>query len=178
MERALKKTVVTWLNAEGEADPNRAETALRRVFLRLPRYAPPAGLLTAVLGRLGMEPRGLLSAPRLTPQWKALMAVAFALVAVLGGAMPRLLGALWIGLGPGRAIDLTAGFLVGLTARLAESVLVWGALSGAARIVFESVSSPQMMTAIAAAALVSAAALRLLHGLLLSERNSRYAQPG
>ncbi len=178
MERALKKAVNTWLKAEAGADPDRAELALRRVFLRLPPVTPPAGFSAAVLARLGIAPQALFAPLRLAPQWKAVLAVSFALVAILGGAMPRLLGTLWIEVGPGRAVDLLAGALVSLTARLADGAAVWTALTGVARIVSESLYSPQMMTVVAAAALLSAIALRLLHGLLISERNPRYAQSG
>lgn len=177
MERTLKKAVSSWLKAESSDDPNRAEVALRRVFLRLPRYAPPATFLAGVLARLGMAPAALLAAPKLTLRWKAAIAASFALVALTGGVLPRMLGALWAGLGPGKLIDLVAGAVVSLSARLAEGVTVWSTLSGVARTVSESLASPSMMAAVATAALVSAVAFRLLHGLLISERNTRYAQP-
>lgn len=177
MHRRLEKAVISWLKAERGRDPNRAEAALRRVFLRLPLHAPPAGFVAGVLARLGMSPVGLLSPPRLTLRWKVALGVCFALVALTAGSLPRFVVALWTGLGPGKLIDLGAGALVDLGARLAEGIAVWSALSSAARAVSASLASPTMVAALAAAALISAAALRVLHELMLPERNARYAQP-
>ncbi len=177
MYRSLENAVNSWLRAESGDDPNRAENALRRVFLHLPRYAPPAGLVEAVLERLGLPPAGLLSPPRWTLRWKAALGVSFALAALAIGVLPRFLAALWTGLGPGVAIDLGAGVLVGVSARLAEGIAVWGALSDVARAVSASLASPTTGAALAAAALISALALRLLHTLMLPERNVRHAQP-
>lgn len=178
MDRRLGKAIDSWLNAERANNASRAELALRRVFLRLPRYAPPPGFVADVLARLGLAPVRLLAPSRMTLRWKAAIGVSFALVALAGGILPRTLGALWAGLGPGKLIDFAAGALVGLSARLAEGMAVWGTLSGVARIVSESLASSSMMAAIAAAALLSAAALRLLHGLLITaERNTGYARP-
>ncbi len=176
MERTLKKAINNWLNAELGDDPYRAESALRRVFLRLPRYAPSADFVAGVLSSLGLASTGLLAVPRLTLRWKVAIVVCFVLVALAGSLLPGMVGALWAGLGPGKAIDLAAGLVVGLSARFAEGVVVWGALSGVARTVSESLTSPSMMAAIAAAALISATALRLLHGLMLPDRNPRYVQ--
>ncbi len=175
MYRSLEKAVNSWLNAERGGDPNRAEAALRRVFLRLPRYAPPPGLLAGVLARLGMSPVSLLTPPRLTLQWKAALGVCFALTALAAGTLPPVVAVLFTGLGPGAMVDVGAGVLVDLSARLAEGVAFWGALSGVARAVSVSLASPAMLAALAASALISAAALRLLHGLMLPERNARHA---
>lgn len=177
VERNLKKAINRWLKAEQRDDARGAETALRRVFLRLPLHAPPAGFVAAVLARLGMSPARLLAPPRMTLRWKVAIAACFGLVALAGGLLPSTLGALWAGLGPSKLIDLGAGLLVGLSARMAEGLLVWGTLSGVAQTVSESLASPRIMAAIATAALVSALALRWLHGLLIPERNTRYAQP-
>lgn len=176
MYRSLEKAVNSWLKAESGGDPNRAEMALRRVFMRLPSHAPPPGLVEAVLRRLGLSPVGLLSPPELTLSWKAALGLCFTLAALAAGVFPRIVAALWTGLGPGKVIDLGAGLLVDLSARIAEGIAVWGALSGAARAVSASFASPAMVAALAASALVSAVALRLLHTLMLPERNGRHAQ--
>lgn len=77
---------------------------------------------------------------------------------------------------PGKVIDLGAGVLVNLSARIADGIAVWGAFSGVARAVSATLASPATVAALAAAALISAVALRALHTLMLPERNVRHAQ--
>lgn len=174
MERRLKKTVRSWLNAEDAGDANRAEAALRAVFLRLPTYLPPADFVDRVLLRLGIRPESLAAHKGLTLQFKALLGLCYLLAALAVVWLPGLLGSLWTGLGPGKAIELGAGVLVSLTERLAEGIAVWGTLTGVARVVSSSVASPAVLAAIAAAGLIGVIAFRLLHGLLVSEKDAHY----
>lgn len=171
MDRRLKNAVETWLKAESGDDPNRAETALRRVFLRLPLPMPPADLLDHVLAALGFERRRLFA----SPFWRVAAALCLTVAALVSMVLPGLVGSLWTGFGPGKAIDVGADLLVATSARVAEASAVWETLSGTARLVSPSLTSPTMMTLVVALALVSALALRLLHGLLISERNAHYA---
>ena len=146
MERRLKKTVRSWLKAEGAGDANRAEAALRAVFLRLPAFGPSADFVDRVLLRLGIRPESLAAQRGLTLQLKAVLGLCYLLAAVAVVWLPGLLGSLWSGLGPGKAIEFGAGALVGLTERLAEALAVLGTLSGVARVVSASARSGSAST--------------------------------
>ncbi len=177
MTRRLEKAIASWLNAERGSDARRAELALRQVFARLPLYAPPPEFARRVLAPFAGSAWALSAPLRLTLRWKVVLASCFALVALAGGTLPRLLVELWAGLGPGKVIELAASLLIGLSSRVAVGITVWDALAGVARTVSASLASPSMMVAVAAAALLCAVALRWLHGLLIPERNTSYAQP-
>lgn len=178
MERRLKKAVRSWLDAESARDANRAEAALRAVFLRLPVYAPPSDFVDRVLLRLGIRSEELTAHRGLTLQLKGVLGLCYVLAGLAVMWLPGFLGSLWSGLGPGKAIEVGAGVLVALTERLAEGIAVWGTLSGVARVVSTNVASPAVLSAVAAAALIGVIAFRLLHGLLVTEKDARYVQPG
>jgi hypothetical protein len=175
--RALEKAIKSWLRAERAGDPNRAELALRLVFTRLPLPAPSPDFARRILARLAGSAWALAVPPRFTLRWKVALGSCFALIALAGGVLPRILIELWAGVGPGKLIELAASLLIGLSSRLAVGIAVWDALVGVARTVSASLASPSMMLVIAASALLCAVALRWLHELLLPERNASYAQP-
>ncbi len=172
MERRLRKAVVTWLEQERGGDARRAEMALRRVFLRLPLPTPRPNFTQHVLARLGL----LLTPASFSLRWKVAVSLCFALVALASTVMLPFLAELWTGLGASKIVELTAGFVVALSGRLAASIIIWEALVSVSTAVSASLASPTVMTVIAVAALVCALATRWLHGLLITEGNSRYVQ--
>ena len=182
MERRLKKTVRSWLEAEGTGDGNRAEAALRAVFLRLPSYRPSADFVDRVLLRLGIRPEGLASSRGLTLQFKLALGLCYVLAALALVWLPGILGGLWSGLGSGALLGLFNGVLVSLTKSWSQGMVVWETLTGLARAVSAGLASPTVFGAMALATLVSAVALRWLHELLVSDsvsdRNARHVQHG
>lgn len=175
MERKLRKAINTWLEAERGADPNRAESALRQVFLRLPLHSPPVDFVDQVLLRLGIRPAELSTPFAWRLRWRFAAGLCLGFLAIGATALPRLVAFLWSAFGPGQAVDWGASLLVGLSARLAHGLVLWDALSTVAQTVSSSLFSPTILAALAASVLLGAGALRLLHLLVITERT--YVQP-
>jgi hypothetical protein len=178
VERRLKKSIESWLNAEGGGNAQRAEAALRAVFLRLPALTPPADFVDRVLVRLGIRPESLATHRGLTLQFKFVLGLCYVLAALAVIWLPGVLAELGSTFGSGLLISFLTGVLVSATKLLSQGVVVWETLTGLARAVSASLASPTVFAAMATTILVSAIALRLLHDLLVSDRNARDAQPG
>lgn len=171
----LQMTVARWLAAESGADRRRAELALRQVFLRLPVPTPAPDFVDRVLWRLGLLPQPAPAAASFGFRWKAVLAVCWTLAALATTLMPQALGALWVGLRPGKLVDYSAGLVVMVSERLASGLAVWETLSGVVAVVVSRLSAPTLLAASLVAALISIAAFGVLHGLLSPQRSSHYA---
>ena len=89
---------------------------------------------------------------------------------VIPSYLPALLGIF----NPGRATEVGVNALVGVFHQLGAGLVIWRTLSAAGAILSSILSSPQNLTAIFLAVVLSIAALRILHDVLVAERSSRY----
>lgn len=170
--RTLQRSFDRWLGDELAGRDARAERGLRRVFARLPMPAPSAEFADRVLARCGLTP-----APKdlagLRVRAAVVLASAGTLVAVL--YLPSLLNALWLGIQAWNPLELAAAVMLSATQRLAEGVSFWRVLTNVVALIADALSSPAALATLAAACALSAAAIRLLQGLLVSERSAGYA---
>ncbi len=172
MSRRLQRAFRSWMRLEMRGREERAEKALRRVFLSLPELPLPAGLAERILARAGIPP-----AVAAVPSLGLRLAVALGLL-LLGLSFVLLPGTLATVAGLLAAVSWTevalAG-LVGLVQRVGEGLAVWRALSDVGGILAEALYSPKVLAVLTCSALLSAAAFRMLYGLMMQERRSRYA---
>ncbi len=172
MSRRLHRALRSWMRLELRGREERAEEALRRVFLSLPDLPLPAGLADRILARAGLSP-----APAAVPSLGLRLAVALGLLLV-GLSVAVLPETLTTAAGLLQAVSWTEvalAALVGLAQRVGEGVAVWRALSDVGAIVAEALSSRTVIAVLTSSALLSAGAFRMLYGLMMQERRSHYA---
>lgn len=170
----LNRAVQQWLQAEQSGHPEAVEKALCKVFFRLPLEPVPTGFADRVLARAG------LGAPAPAHSWvaywglRAVVSLCLVLVAlfllVIPSYWPSLLGIF----NPSRATEMGVNALVGLFHQLGSGLVIWRALSAAGSILASIVSSPEYLTALLLAVLLSIGAFRALHEVIVAERSSRY----
>jgi hypothetical protein len=195
MERPNDDLLDRWLRAEDEGSDAEAEAALTALFAALPPSAPPLGFAERVLIRANIAGLAGIAVPgRRRSPWRsratALLpafldspwgraSLVFGLVMAalglpfLGSALSVLVGSLRPALlAPtlARVLTETSGWVItGL--RLGR----W--LAAFARSLMTPLESPAVALAMGGCLLISALALRLLHGLIQRERNYSYANP-
>lgn len=167
MSRRLHRAVRQWLAEERRGGAG-AGRALGRVFEVLPPASPSPGFAERVMARAGLT-----AAPAVVPLWWR--------IAVVGGTVlaagsvvvgPALVGGLMRWLSAADLIGLAAGAVVETCQRLGEGLALWRTLGVVGRTVTDALSTPPLITALLAAALMSAGGLRLLHGLVTVERRN------
>ena len=89
--------------------------------------------------------------------------------------LPSLLAAVWLGIRAGDPLELAAAVLLGTTQRLVEGISFWRVLTNVVDLIAAGLSAPVGLAFLAGACALSAAAFRLLQGLLVSERSAGYA---
>lgn len=175
MIRRLNRAVRQWLQTEQSSPSEMAERALERVFSRLPPEPVPAGFADRVMARAGFA---VAAPPRHSwaAVWglRAIVSLCFVLVALFLLVIPSYLPALLGIFNLSRATEMGVSGLVGLFHQLGSGLIVWRALSAAGAILSSTLSSPQYLTTLFLAALVSMGALRVLHEVIIAERSSRY----
>lgn len=175
MNRKLKQAVFNWLRLQREGHDQGAEKALDTVFSMLPREPVPDGFSERVLARLRISV-ALVSRPVWQPNWvlRWVLCSCLLLGAWLSWILPELLPSILRFADPLRLAELWIGALVGTARRFGEGMIVWRALSELSSKLASALSSPQSLVVLSFAALLSIAAFRTLHGLLASERSTRY----
>ena len=101
-------------------------------------------------------------------------------LAVIGTAvavlyLPSLLAALWVGIRASSPLELASAVFLGATQRLVEGVSIWRALTNVVELIASALSAPGALAVLGGACVLSAAAFKLLQGLLVSERSTGYA---
>lgn len=172
----LHHTVRQWLRWENADDPRRAERALREVFASLPPESVPAGFADRLMLRAGMVPASVPAAPSWMAFWglRAVVSLCLVLVTLFLLVIPSYLPSLLGILNPNRATEIGVGALMSISHQLGSGLVIWRALSAAGSILSSNLSSPQYLLALGLAALLSIAALRVLHQVIATERSSRY----
>ena len=176
MKRKLEKAVIHWLRLQREGrDEAAAETALRNAFSLMPYGAVPSDFSARVLAQLGIR------APLASvPVWRPNLVLRWVLCSCLFiGAwltwfLPEIFPSLLALLNPSRLADLGVGTFVTAAQSFGEGLVVWGALADISSKLAEVLATPQSLAVLASAVLVSILAFRTLHGLIASERSSRY----
>ncbi len=175
MNRKLNRAVRQWLQLEHAERPESAEKALQAVFSRLPVEPVPPGFADRLLIRAGLA-----SPVTARHSWAAFWGVRAAvslcllLVALFLMVIPSYVPALLGIFNLSRATELGVSALVGVFHQLGAGLVVWKALSAAGSIVSSTLSSPQYLTALFLAVLLSIGALRVLHEVIIAERSTRY----
>jgi len=175
VNRKLKKAVFDWLQLQNEGREHQAEEALQKAFSLMPSEVIPSGFSSRVLAQLGI---GVVPVP--DPIWRPNWVLRFALCSCL------LLGAWFAWILPGIFPSILAlanlstiagvgvGTMVAAAQRFGEGLVVWRALADISSTLMLALTSPQSLAVLAFGALVSILAFRTLHGLIASERSSRY----
>jgi hypothetical protein len=175
VNRKLNRAVRQWLQLEHAERPESAEEALQDVFSRLPLEPVPAGFADRLLSRAGLG-SPVTAGPSWAVFWglRAAISLCLLLVAlfllVIPSYVPALLGIFNLS----RATEMGVSALVGVFHQLGAGLVVWRALSVAGSIVSSTLSSPQDLTALFLAVLLSIGALRALHEVIIAERSTRY----
>ncbi len=160
-----------WLAAEEVADAERAEAALAALVATLPLTAPPAGFAGRVLARAGLAPRHDL----LSRLWVRLtLGLALAGAGVAAAIAPKLLGGLAAILDPAALLATGPRLLAAATEHFVRFLELLLKLVEVARVLAAPFASPSGAAASLAALLVAAAALRLLHHLIATDRSWSY----
>ena len=133
------------------------------------------GFSGRVLNRLGI-PLAVASRPVWQPNWalRWVLCSCLLLGAWLSWILPELLPSLVKLADPLRLAELWIAAIVGTARRFGEGMIVWRALSVLSSKLASALSSPQSLVFLSFAALLSIAAFRTLHGLIASERSTRY----
>ena len=175
MTRKLNHAVRHWLQLERAGQPEKAENALQQVFYGLPEEAVPAGFADRVLTRAGLMAPAL-SEHSWAAYWgiRAAISICLVLMALFLLVIPSYLPALLGIFNLSRAAEVGIGALVGVFYQLGAGLVIWRAFSAAGAILSSILSSPQSLTVIFLAVVLSMAALRVLHDVLVAERSSRY----
>jgi len=169
MNRRHHRELERWLVAEATDDDVRAESALTRVFARLPRLAPPPEFVDRVMAAAPMAVR------RATPMlwaWRWSIGAALVLMGLATGLLPALR---WLPFDVPRLNDVVkAGAMtLGSVAEwLQAGLAVWAVFGQIGRLVGVTIQAPEVAAALAGSALVSTAALYTLNHLLTLERRS------
>lgn len=175
MSHRLHSAIRRWLRAERSGRDQSAEKALTRVFSRLPLEGPSGSFVSRVLAGAGyavVEPWGRdLKGLR----WRALAAACLALAAGAATFLPSVAQAAWVGLRSGKALELAIAFFVQLTEGLAQGLALIGTLIGTVRTVGGAFASPAVLAMIAASAVSSLLAFRVLQSLMVSQRSTYHA---
>jgi len=175
----LHRAVIHWLNSERRDREETAERALERVFRSLPLPAPSRALLDRTLLELGFS-EGVTGAPvgAVAPHW-ALRAIATVALALSGLAVALFVPALLASFSLSRTldwlVDVGAGFLTGLSQRLADGYLVWDVVARAGNTAAEAVATPQVFGLMLVILLLGSATFRFLASLVVVEGSSYHA---
>jgi len=173
--RNLNHAVRHWLRWERSDRSELAEKALQEVFTRMPLEPVPAGFADRLLVRAGLA-TPMSRANSWDAFWglRAAVTLCLVLVALFLLVIPSYLLALLGIFNLNRATEIGVGALVGVFHQLGTGLVVWRALSAAGSIVSTTLSSPQYLTALFLAVLLSIGAMRVLHEVIIAERSSRY----
>jgi len=180
MKFRLRKRLQVWLESEAASAEfvreasreEKAEQALRRVFSRIPRHRPSKGFSDRVLARAGVAFSGS-SRPNWLPLplFRAFVACCLVLAgtalvwlpAALLAVIPKLS---WTGWGA----RITEG-LTWLSQMVVDSLVVVEALWGVGSTVMDIISFPTFGVVSVVGLLISAAAMRALHDLIVPTRS-------
>lgn len=175
MQPRLKKAVQDWLEREKTGTDPESEQALLQVMTRLPAAPVPFGFAERVLAAagIGQEPR---YAGIQDPAWavRLTLAVSLLLSGLAAVLVPSLLQPALGLVKPSHVLGAIVGGLVALIERLGAGLSYWRDLSEAGAVLASVFSSPTFLGAMAVSVFLSLVAFRLLHGLIGSERSSRY----
>ena len=169
MNRRHNRELERWLVAEATDDDVRAESALTRVFARLPRLSPSPQFVDRVLAVAPMAVR------RATPMvwaWRWSIGGALVLTGLATGLLPALR---WLPFDVPRLSDVVkaGATATGAVAEwLQTGLAVWAVFAQIGRLVGVAIQAPEVAAALVGSALVSAAALYTLNHLLTLERRS------
>jgi len=175
VNRKLNRTLHHWLQLERAGDDAEAERALGTAFALLPEEAVPAGFADRVLMLAGLPPMPAAGLSQ-TAVWCLRAVIGLCLVVtalfllVIPSYLPAMLGIFHLSRLTGFVIDA----FVGVVEQLGIGLVIWRAASTVGSILSSVLSSPPYLAALALGALLSVAALRALHEVVVSERSSRY----
>lgn len=169
MKKITTRELERWLAAE-EAGGEQAEAAFAALFAALPLAAPPAGFAARVLERAGIVPRGLLASVWVRLALAVSLAGAGAVIALVPG-LARGLAAV---LDPVALVAAVPGLVAAVSEQLVQAVALAVKLLDLSRALVTPLATPSVAGALLVALLVAAAALRLLHHLISTERSWLY----
>lgn len=183
MRFRLKRALRRWLDREAASaevvrEAGReaaAEEALRHLFLRLPLVGPSAGFADRVLARAGVALRAGTGLPSWLPLpvFRAFTALCLLLVGSAAIVLPRIAVVLASGLGgSGGWIARAAEVITGASRQLVEVVATWQALVGVGSTLADILLTPTWGALATASLLLSAAAMRALHDLMVPTRSA------
>lgn len=172
----LDRAVKHWLQTEQKGLTQQADEALMGVFSHLPAESVPAGFADRLLVRAGLGGSEVIRVGWTTHWgWRLVVGLCLLLAAlsfwVMPGYLPALLGIFNLA----TITEMGVSALVGVSHQLGSGLVVWRILSTAGGILSSTLSSPAYLMALFSAALLSLAAFRFLHEIVVSERSSRYA---
>lgn len=169
-----------WLHAgAGEEDSPELEAAWSSLLAELPELEPSAELTDRVMRRVAELRPGAYAARRavrdLHPRWR----LALVLGLLVSGASALLLPALLLAapIPVGAAIAATADAVKAVAVWAAQGFSLWRLLAEIADTAALVAATPEVTAFLAAFALVSAAALRLLFELMHYDRRSVHVAP-
>lgn len=172
-----------WLDAEAGDNAAAAEAALGALFAALPLEAPGADFAAGVLARLELAGATAAALPAL-PARRPIHSAAERLAAAWLAAMSLgtlVLASLTVTVLP--RVGLTDG-LRAMSRLVAETwqwigagLLLWERMAEAGRLVAKIIQVPEIAALMLLSLLTAAAAFRLLHDILVPDRNQNYAKP-
>ena len=165
-----------FLAAEGDGRDAAAEAALAELFRELPERRPRPGFAGRVMARVAAaqaRQRSWLARPA------ARIAIGAAAVAaaVSSALLLPLIGPLARWVGPGGAIEMFIGGLVGVATRFAAGLAAWEPLATTARALGLALLEPRMAALLFLQLLVAALALRALVGIVSAQRSHVHVAP-
>ncbi len=175
MNHRLKKAVFSWLRLQSEGRDDQAEAALQKAFSLMPVESVPAGFSSRVLAQLGIRVTPV-PEPIWRPNWvlRWVLCSCLLLGSWITWILPEIFPSILALANPMKIADVGVGTMVAALQRLGEGLVVWRVLADMSTKLTLALTSPQSIAVLAMGALMSTLAFRALHGLIASERSSRY----
>lgn len=165
MMREHERLIARWLGAESRAADTESEAALSALLRHLPYATPSEALVVGVMQRIGSTQRRVTDLP---VAWRFGFAVAMLLVAIAAGWLPAALLALPSPVGG--AVSVVASLVAATAEWMAGGLWMWRLLVTLGDKAALLLATPESAAALVASILLSAASLRLLHGLSALDR--------
>lgn len=175
MSQKLKKAIFSWLRLQHEGRDDQAEAALQKAFSLMPPESVPAGFSGRVLAQLGIGVTPVFQKiwrPNRVLRW--VLCSCLLLGAWTAWILPEIFPSILTFANLTRPVEMGVGTMAAAAQRLGEGLVVWRVLADVSAKLVSALTSPQSIVVLALGALMSTLAFRALHGLIASERSSRY----
>jgi len=177
MDTTLIRRFRRWMHDEKAQRADGADVAFKHFFDSLPHPAPTAGFAERVLAQLGLEILPVpATAPAMAGAYRVGIAFALLMAGLVAATLPGIVIPMVGSLSPGLLTDVALDSLAGLVRTMSRGLALGRAFADVGQTLQEALLTPMVMMTIAASALTSIIAFRVLHQVLTRDRSSYYVE--